>query len=311
MSMPAVPGSAGKLYKKWNAYKYPLLFLAPWVIGLFVFSVYPIISSLYLSFTNFNLFESPDFIGMENYKRLVSDPRFIKSWVVTVTYVFWGVPLQLCFALLLALMLNRGIPGLGYFRAIYYLPALLGGSVAVSILWRQVFGMDGLLNSVLSLLGFSEKVTSIGWITNPGYSIYTLIILRVWQFGSPMIIFLAGLKQIPQEMYEAASIEGAGAFRKFISITLPMLSPIILFNLIMQIISAFQSFTPAYIIGGTSGGSLDSLLFYTLYLYIMGFSYFRMGMASAMAWVLLAAISILTFVIFRVSGNVVFYSDTE
>ncbi|MDR0758843.1 MAG: sugar ABC transporter permease [Treponema sp.] len=235
----------------------------------------------------------------------------MKACAVTVTYVFWGVPLQLCFALLLALMLNRGIPGLRYFRAIYYLPALLGGSVAISILWRQVFGMDGLLNSVLSLLGFPEAVTSTGWITNPNNSIYTLIILRVWQFGSPMIIFLAGLKQIPLEMYEAASIEGAGAFRKFLSITLPMLSPIILFNLIMQIISAFQSFTPAYIIGGTSGGSLDSLLFYTLYLYIMGFSYFRMGMASAMAWVLLVAISILTFVIFRVSRNVVFYSDTE
>jgi multiple sugar transport system permease protein len=311
MSLPAAPNSKGRLYKNWNAYKYPLLFLAPWVIGLFVFSVYPIISSLYLSFTNFNLFESPDLIGLENYKRLISDPRFIKACAVTITYVFWGVPLQLCFALLLALMLNRGIPGLRYFRAIYYLPALLGGSVAISILWRQVFGMDGLLNSVLSLLGFSEEVSSTGWITNPSYSIYTLIILRVWQFGSPMIIFLAGLKQIPLEMYEAASIEGAGAFRKFLSITLPMLSPIILFNLIMQIISAFQSFTPAYIIGGTSGGSLDSLLFYTLYLYIMGFSYFRMGMASAMAWVLLAAISILTFVIFRVSRNIVFYSDTE
>jgi multiple sugar transport system permease protein len=306
-----MPGSAGKLFRKWNAYKYPLLFLAPWVIGLFVFSIYPIVSSLHLSFTNFNLFESPDFTGPENYRRLVSDPRFIKACTVTITYVFWGVPLQLAFALLLALMLNRGIPGLRYFRAIYYLPALLGGSVAISILWRQVFGMDGLLNSLMASLGVPEKITSIGWITNPGYSIYTLIILRVWQFGSPMIIFLAGLKQIPIEMYEAASIEGAGSFRKFISITLPMLSPIILFNLIMQIISAFQAFTPAYIIGGTGGGSLDSLLFYTLYLYIMGFSNFRMGMASAMAWVLLVAISILTLIIFRVSRNKVFYSDTE
>jgi multiple sugar transport system permease protein len=292
-------------------YKYPLLFLTPWVIGIFAFSIYPIFSSLYLSFTNFNLFESPAFIGAGNYIRLPGDPRFIKACLVTVNYVFLGVPLQLCFALLLALMLNQGIPGLRYFRAIYYLPALLGGSVAISILWREIFGMEGLLNSVFSFLGFPETLTSISWITNPRYSIYTLIILRVWQFGSPMIIFLAGLKQIPAELYESASIEGAGSWRQFISITLPMLSPIILFNLIMQIISAFQAFTPAYIIGGTSGGSLDSLLFYTLYLYIMGFSYFKMGMASALAWVLLLAIGVLTFVIFKVSRNMVFYGDGE
>ena len=298
---------------RWDRVFYPTLFLAPWIIGLLVFSVYPIFSSLYLSFTNFSLFEAPDFIGGVNYLRLLADPRFIKACKVTTTYVFFGVPLQLAFALLLALMLNRGIPGLHYFRAIYYLPALLGGSVAIGILWRQVFGMEGLLNSVLGFLGFPESITGISWITNPKHSIYTLIVLRIWQFGSPMIIFLAGLKQIPAELYESASIEGAGKFRQFASITLPMLSPIILFNLVMQIISAFQSFTPAYIIGGTGnlGGSLDSLLFYTLYLYVMGFSYFKMGMASAMAWVLLAAIGLLTFIIFRMAKNMVFYNDGE
>jgi len=294
---------------RWEKVFYPLFFLAPWIIGVLVFSVYPIFSSFYLSLTNFTFFGTPDFIGELNYLRLLSDPRFIKACKVTTTYVILGVPLQLCFALILAMMLNRGIPGLQYFRAIYYLPALLGGSVAIGILWRQVFGMTGLLNSILGFLGFPESITGISWITNPKYSIYTLIVLRVWQFGSPMIIFLAGLKQIPAALYESASIDGAGKIRQFINITLPMLSPIILFNLIMQIISAFQAFTPAYIIGGSSGGSLDSLLFYTLYLYTMGFSFFKMGMASAMAWVLLAAIGAFVIIILRVSRNMVFYNE--
>jgi len=297
----------GRIRTFWNSSKYALLFLAPWIIGLLVFSIYPIIHSLYLSFTNFNLFQAPKFIGLENYKMLFSDPRFIESCKVTSIYVFAGVPLQLAFALLLALVLNRGISGLKYFRAIYYLPALLGGSVAISVLWRQVFGMEGIINQFLSVLGFPESVTSISWITNPKYALITLIILRVWQFGSPMIIFLAGLKQIPQELYESASIDGANTFRKFTKITLPMLSPIILFNLIMQIISAFQAFTPAYIIGGVTGGALDSLLFYTLYLYIVGFTYFKMGFASAMAWILMIAVSILTVIIFRMTSRSVHY----
>ena len=290
---------------------YALIFLAPWTFGVLVFSIYPIFSSLHLSFTNYNLFDKPGFIGARNYFRLIEDPRFLKACRVTTVYVAFGVPLQLCFALFLAMILNRGIPGLPYFRAIYYLPALLGGSVAIGILWRQVFGMEGLLNSILAFVGFPESVTTISWISNPKYSNSTLIILRVWQFGSPMLIFLAGLKQIPAELYESASIEGAGKGQQFLRITLPMLSPIILFNLIMQIISAFQAFTPAFIIGGRAGGPLDSLLFFTLYLYIMGFSNYRMGMASAMAWVLLMVVGLLTFIILRVSRSLVFYSDED
>lgn len=297
----------GRLSVFWNSSKYALLFLAPWIIGLLLFSVYPIIHSLYLSFTNFNLFEAPAFIGLDNYKLLLNDPRFIESCKVTGIYVFVGVPLQLAFALTLALVLNRGIPGLKYFRAVYYLPALLGGSVAISVLWRQVFGIEGIINQLLELIGLPGDITSISWITNPKYALITLIILRVWQFGSPMIIFLAGLKQIPQELYESASIDGANAFKKFTKITLPMLSPIIIFNLIMQIISAFQAFTPAYIIGGVTGGALDSLLFYTLYLYIVGFTYFKMGYASAMAWILMIIISILTIIIFRLTNRSVHY----
>jgi len=297
------------LFKFWQSSKYALFFLAPWIIGIFLFSIYPILHSLYLSFTNFNLFESPKFIGLENYIMLLRDPRFIQACKVTVIYVLVGVPLQLTFALILALVLNRGIPGLKYFRAVYYLPALLGGSVAISVLWRQVFGIQGLVNQVLGMIGMPESVTSISWISNPRYALYTLIILRAWQFGSPMIVFLAGLRQIPQEYYEAASIDGASALQRFTRITLPILSPIILFNLIMQIISAFQAFTPAYIIGGVTGGALDSLLFYTLYLYITGFTFFKMGYASAMAWYMMIAISLLTILIFKFSKSIVYYEE--
>jgi multiple sugar transport system permease protein len=228
-----------RLKKLWDTNKYALLFLAPWIIGILVFSLYPILHSLVLSFTDFDLFSVPRFVELQNYRMLLQDARFIQSCKVTTTYVFLGVPLQLIFALLLALLLNRGIPGLKYFRAIYYLPALLGGSVAISILWRQVFGIEGIFNQFLSYLGFSEEITKISWISNPKFSLHTLIVLRVWQFGSPMIIFLAGLRQIPSELYESASIDGANTFAKFTRITLPILSPIILFNLIMQIISAF------------------------------------------------------------------------
>jgi multiple sugar transport system permease protein len=298
-----------RLKKLWDTNKYALLFLAPWIIGILVFSLYPILHSLVLSFTDFDLFSVPRFVGVQNYRMLLQDARFIQSCKVTTTYVFLGVPLQLIFALLLALLLNRGIPGLKYFRAIYYLPALLGGSVAISILWRQVFGIEGIFNQFLSYLGFSEEITKISWISNPKFSLHTLIVLRVWQFGSPMIIFLAGLRQIPSELYESASIDGANTFAKFTRITLPILSPIILFNLIMQIISAFQAFTPAYIIGSGTGGSLDSLLFYSLYLYICGFKYFRMGYASAMAWILMIIISVLVFFILKLSSGFIHYED--
>lgn len=299
----------GRLRNFWNSSKYAILFLSPWIVGLLVFSIFPILYSLYLSFTDFNLFQAPNFIGLENYKSLLLDPRFIQACKVTCIYVFAGVPLQLAFALILAVALNRGIHGLQYFRAIYYLPALLGGSVAISVLWRQVFGLQGIINQLLSVLGFSDEITSISWISNPKYALMTLIILRVWQFGSPMIIFIAGLKQIPMELYESGSIDGASTLQKFIHITLPMLSPIILFNFIMQIISAFQAFTPAYIIGGVTGGALDSLLFYTLYLYTIGFNYFKMGYASAMAWVLMLIISVFTMLIFKFSKNIVNYES--
>ncbi|WP_234405076.1 carbohydrate ABC transporter permease [Paenibacillus bouchesdurhonensis] len=279
----------------------------PWFIGFFVLTLIPMISSLYLSFTDFDLLTPSKWVGLANYDTMFNhDPRYIKSLQVTFTYVFSSVPLKLAFALLVAILMNKGMRGLGLYRTIYYIPTLLGGSVAISVLWRKMFGGGGVVNSfLLDYFGIQAP----DWVSNPKYALSSLVALSVWQFGSSMIIFLAGLKQIPQDYYEASQIDGAGKFKQFMSITIPMLSPIILFNLIMQIISSFQAFTPAFIVSGGKGGPLDSTMFYTLYLYLKGFSFFEMGYASAMAWVLLVIIGIFTAVIFASSKHWVTYGD--
>ncbi|MEH7117051.1 sugar ABC transporter permease [Neobacillus vireti] len=295
-----------RIVKLWNKNKVALLFLAPWLIGITLLGLIPMFASLYLSFTNYDMFNSPIWNGLENYKHLfTSDIRFIQSLKVTFTYVLIGVPLQLIMAFSLAVVLNRGVRGLSGFRAIYYVPSLLGPSLAIAILWRQIFGMEGIINKFLSLFG----ITPNSWISDPSTTLYTLIILLIWQFGSPMVIFLAGLKQIPKDLYESASIDGAGRFTKLFKITIPLLTPIIFFNLVMQLIGAFQAFTPAYIIGGQTGGPLDSTLFYTLYLYIKAFTEFQMGYASAMAWVLLIIIASFTGLLFLLAKKWVHYES--
>jgi multiple sugar transport system permease protein len=216
-----------------------------------------------------------------------------------------SVPLQLAAALALALLLDRGLRGLAIYRSVYYLPSLLGSSVAIALLWRQVFGADGLVNQVLAFFG----IQGYGWVSHPDYALGTLMILNVWTFGAPMIIFLAGLRQIPAMYYEAASIDGAGKVRQFFKITMPLLSPIIFFNLVLQLIGAFQSFTQSYIVSNGTGGPVDSTLFYTLYLYMNGFKSFDMGYASAMAWVLLLIVAGMTVVNFLASKYWVFYDD--
>lgn len=289
----------------WSKNAVGYLFLSPWLIGLLGLSVIPMGASLYFSFTSYDMFTAPEWIGLENYTSMLEDTKYLNSVKVTLTYVLLSVPLQLSFALAVAVALNRGLKGLKFYRAVYYVPSLFGGSVAVALLWRQLFGGEGLVNQFLAKFG----IEGTNWISTPDTAIYTLIILAVWQFGAPMIIFLAGLKGIPIELYEAANIDGAGKVRQFFSITMPMLTPIILFNLIMQIIHAFQAFTPAYIISGGEGGPLDSTLFYTLYLYQKAFSHFQMGYASAMAWVLLIIIAIVTALIFATSKKWVFYQE--
>lgn len=282
------------------------LFLLPWFVGLLVIVIGPMVASLYLSFTNYNPLTTPEWVGLDNYiKMFTADPRYLKSVGVTLTYVFVSVPLQLAFALGLALILDKGVRGLAIYRSVYYLPSLLGASVAIAILWRQVFGGDGIFNDLLAMFG----IEGISWISTPSTAVYTLVALSVWTFGAPMVIFLAGLRQIPEEYYEAASVDGASRFRKLFSITIPLLTPVIFFNLILQMIGAFQAFTQAFIVSDGTGGPVDSTLFYTLYLYQEGFARFRMGYASAMAWVLLAVIALFTAINFLASRYWVFYGD--
>nr|WP_245470763.1 sugar ABC transporter permease [Bradyrhizobium guangzhouense] len=280
------------------------LFLAPWLIGFFGLTLGPALVSLYLSFTDYDLLSNPRWVGAANYVRIAtSDPKFSAAMHVTFLYVALSVPLKLAFALLVAMMLNRGLRGLPLYRAIFYLPSLIGASVAVSVLWRQVFSGDGLLNQALKLVGIHGP----SWISNPDTALYTLVALAVWQFGSPMIIFLAGLRQIPKDVYEAAEIDGASRSQQFWRITLPLLTPVLFFNLVVQTIDAFKAFTPAFIISGGTGGPIDSTLFYTLYLYQEAFAYFRMGYASALAWVLVVIIAVFTALSFLTSRYWVHY----
>jgi len=282
------------------------LFLLPWFIGFFGLTLGPMISSLYLSFTHFDLLTTPRWAGVDNYVRMfTNDPKFAASMRVTFFFVIFSVPLKLAFALGVALLLNRGMKGLPLYRALFYLPSLLGASVAIAILWRQIFAGDGLVNKFLSIFG----IVGPSWISNPNYSLWTLIVLAIWQFGSPMIIFLAGLRQIPQDMYEAASLDGASKWRQFWKITLPLLTPVVFFNAIIQTIEAFKSFTPAFIISGGTGNPINSTLFYTLYLYQEAFGFFRMGYASALAWVLLALVALFTAFSFLTSKYWVHYDD--
>ena len=280
------------------------LFLIPWLVGFFGLTVIPMIASLYFSLTSYDLIASPKWIGFQNYVNMCRDVKFQHSLRVTFTFVFLGVPLQLVFALILAVIFKKNRPGVRYYRAIYYLPSLFGGSIAVASLWRQLFNKTGLLNRVLQAMNFN--VTK-NWISSPDTAIYTLILLQVWQFGASMVVFLSALKQIPQDYYEAATIDGAGKVKQFFSITLPLLTPMVFFNIVMQFIHAFQSFTPAYIISAGTGGPMNATMFYTLNIYLQGFSYFKMGYACALAWFLVLIIGAFTGIIFGTSNKWVYY----
>lgn len=262
--------------------------------------------SLYYSFTNYTLLDSIHWVGLKNYHRIFTDDtRFTTSVEVTFKYVLASVPLKLIAALMVAVILNKAIKGLSFYRTAIYFPSLIGGSIAVSILWRNIFGVDGIFNEILALFGIQGK----GWVTNPDTALWTLILLTVWQFGSAMVIFLAGLKQIPYDLYEASSVDGASKVTQFFKITLPMLSPIIYFNLIMAVINSFQMFTSAFVI--TNGGPMNSTYVYALYLYERAFSRYELGYASALAWIMLLMIVIVAAIIAATSRFWVFYeTDT-
>ena len=282
------------------------LFIMPWLLGFLSFTIIPMLTSLYYSFTKFDMVSSPKIIGFKNYIDIFTiDPKFRQALKITFIYALTSVPLRLAFALLVALLLVQKRKLVGFYRAVFYIPSVIGGSVAVSVMWLQLFGVNGVLNSFLISLGIIEAGQGIGWTGDPRSALASLVVLAAWQFGSPMLIFLAGLKQIPTSYYEAASIDGAGKWRQFTAITLPILTPIIFFNFIMQMVSGFMMFTQAFII--TNGGPFDSTLVYALYMFQKAFTYFNMGYASALAWVLLIIISSITAIIFKSSSYWVFY----
>lgn len=284
------------------------VFLSPWVIGATVLTLLPMAVSLYLSFTNYNMFDKAEWVGWRNYVQMFTeDPRYWRSVRTTLLYVVIAVPLQLAVALAVALALKSVRRGKGFYRSAFYAPSLLGASMSIALVWRALFNDGGTVDNLFASLGLDMG----GWVNKPGWALLTIALLTVWQFGAPMVIFLAGLQQIPADLYEAASVDGAGPWRKFWSVTLPMLSPVLFFNVVLQTIQAFQVFTPAFAVSGGRGGPADSTLFYTLYLYDRGFTASHMGYASAMAWVLLLAIGVVTAVLFRTSRSWVFYAGEE
>jgi multiple sugar transport system permease protein len=282
------------------------LFISPWLIGFFAFAVIPIIMSLYFSFTNYDILAAPVFNGLDNFKRMMGDRQFWKALQVTFTYAFTAVPMRLVFAFFLASLFKRGTRMVRVYQAAYYLPSLVGGSIAVAVMWRRMFMADGLVNIFLRAVGINS---TISWIGNADTALGVIIALAVWQFGSPMLIFLAGLRQIPKTYYEAASIDGAGWGSQFFHITLPQMTPIIFFNLIMQLINGFTAFNQAFIISGGRGEPQSSTLFYALYLYMRAFMYNAMGYGSALAWVLVVIIAFFTAIIFKTSDRWVHYES--
>lgn len=270
-----------------------LAFTSPFIIGFLLFMIVPMMISLYYSLCNYNILSAPVFVGLKNYIKMFSDEVFFKTIGVTFFYALISVPLRLAFALLVAMLLLNSSRLTAFYRAAYYLPSIIGGSVAVSILWKRMFAIDGVINKVLAVFGMKDPVS---WLGDKNTAIWTLILLAVWQFGSSMLIFLSSLKQIPPSLYEAASIDGAGKFRQFFKITLPLLTPTIFFNLVMQMINGFLAFTQCYII--TQGKPMNSTLFYTVYMYQQSFEYYNTGYGAALAWVMLLIVGLITAVLF-------------
>lgn len=270
-----------------------LAFTSPFIIGFLLFMIVPMLISLYYSLCDYNILSAPVFVGLKNYISMFTDEVFFQAIGVTFFYALISVPLRLAFALLVAMLLLKSSKLTAFYRAAYYLPSIIGGSVAVSILWKRMFAIDGVINKVLAIFGMKEPIS---WLGDKNTAIWTLILLAIWQFGSSMLIFLSSLKQIPPTLYEAASIDGAGKFRQFFKITLPLLTPTIFFNLVMQMINGFLAFTQCYII--TQGKPMNSTLFYTVYMYQQSFEYYNTGYGAALAWVMLLIVGLITAFLF-------------
>jgi multiple sugar transport system permease protein len=278
------------------------LLISPWLLGFLIFVLGPMVASLFFSFTRWDLLSPAEFIGLDNYQKMFSrDPLFWQSLKVTAIYTAVYVPIELAGGLVLALLMNQKLRFISAFRTIYYLPSVLPG-VAFVVLWMWILHPDaGLLNTLLSYVGIQGP----RWLADPDWALSALLMMSLWGLGRSMVIYLASLQGIPQHLYEAAAIDGAGRWHAFWRITLPMLTPTIFFNLVLSIISTFQTFTSAFV--ATDGGPLDSTLFYVLYLFRQAFQFFNMGYASALAWILFLVILVLTLLIVRSSSRWVYY----
>ena len=270
-----------------------MIFTMPFTIGFLLFMIVPMGISLYYSFCSYDILSPPVFTGLQNFKTMFADETFYKSIKVTFFFAFVSVPLRLLFALIVAMLLLKSTKLTGFYRAAYYLPSIIGGSVAVAILWKRMFATDGVINKLLQAVGIN---CTMSWLGNTKTAIWVLIILAVWQFGSSMLIFLSSLKQIPQSLYEAANVDGANGISKFFRITLPLLTPTIFFNLVMQMINGFLAFTQSYII--TQGKPMNSTLFYPVYMSQQSFEFYNTGYGAALAWVMLAIIGLITLFLF-------------
>lgn len=275
------------------------LFISPWLIGLLVFTIGPVIASIAISFTDWNLISSPTFVGLENYREMYESRDFRNSVNVTLTYVLLGVPLFQIGGLFLAMLLNLKLPGIGIFRTVLFLPAMLSG-VAVAVLWLQMLRKDGPVNAGLEFVGVDNPP---GWLSSPSWAVPAVVLVGLWSLGTGAIIYLAGLQNIPSELYEAARIDGAGPFRTFWSVTIPLLTPTLLFTLLLGVIGAFQVFDIAYILGGDRGGSGGSLSFYLLYLWNEAFRNGRFGYASALAWVFVVFAGLVVLALLKSSNR--------
>lgn len=281
------------------------ILIMPFIIGFLSFTLIPFLNSFYLAFTQYNVLTPPKWIGLANFRKMFfEDDKFWISLKVTFKFAIVQVPVKLGFSLLVAMLLCRKSKATGFLRTMFYIPSIMGGSVAVALLWKQLFNYDGVINQLIGIFG----VKPVAWLNNTKVTLYVLILLGVWQFGSSMLIFLAALKNIPDTYYEAAQIDGAGKVTCFFKVTLPLITPVLFFNLINQIIGSLQAFNSSFLI--TSGGPLDSTLYYGLHLYNRAFKYYEMGYGSAMAWFLLLIIGLLTALVFKSSSTWVYY-ETE
>ena len=282
------------------------ILILPWLIGFCIFKLYPFVSSLVYSFTDYDLFKGvQNVVGFQNYIDAFTKPKNVKALQVTFTYAFMTVPLKLIFALFIAYILNFKIKGVGLFRTAYYVPSILGGSVAIAVLWKALFKNDGVINTILAMLGFE----SINFLADKNWALFIICLLRVWQFGSAMVLFLAALKGVPEDLYEAASIDGATKGRQFLSITIPLISPVIFYNLVTQLVQAFQEFNGPYII--TNGGPRNATTLISVIVYNTAFKDYKVGMSSAMAWVMFVIVMVLTVSAFVSQKKWVYYSDDD